>query len=73
MLLTLLGSLLTSMIDGRAYQVRLDEVEQLRCKADMLERAIVSNIRSCGGTWAVVGELFGITRQAAFKRFKDIS
>lgn len=31
--------------------------------------ALVAEMRAAGGTWADVGDAFGISRQAAFKRF----
>jgi len=37
--------------------------------AEDVRAALVDELRAAGGSWADVGELLGISRQAAWKRF----
>jgi hypothetical protein len=44
-------------------------VQQLGEQGDELAVALVAAMRAGGATWAAVGEAFGMSRQAATKRF----
>jgi hypothetical protein len=42
---------------------------QLSHVVDDIQRSLVRQARQAGHSWAVIGEMLGVTRQAAFQRF----
>ncbi len=54
-------------------QVRLDAARRLREAAEALESDVVSEARRAGMTWTAIGELYGMSKQAAQQRFRRSS
>lgn len=50
---------------------RLACIEAIRARLDEAEDATVAEMRRNGSTWANVGDLYGLTRQAAQMKFRD--
>jgi hypothetical protein len=48
---------------------RLEQLSALEWLLGKAQRKAVANLRAQGMTWAEVGDVFGITRQAAQQRF----
>ena len=51
------------------YLAILDAINLCRTDLDIREHNLVQEMRSDGTSWATIGALFGITRQAAQQRF----
>lgn len=49
----------------------LTSIRQARRELDYAEAFAVDTLRAKGATWADIGELFGITKQAAQQRYGD--
>jgi len=47
----------------------VESLDAVRFAADRVMAALVDQLRSEGATWADVGDVFGISRQAAQQRF----
>jgi hypothetical protein len=47
----------------------LDSINDIRQNLDKREQDLVDEMRHNGTTWAVIGALFGITKQSAHERF----
>ena len=70
-----------ALVGPSAYDAarrRLDEGDALgalvavvtaQAAVDVLQRQAVAGARGAGATWAVIGQVLGITRQAAQQRF----
>lgn len=50
-------------------QSLINDLHRLYGDVDALELRLVERIRAMGGSWSDVGQAFGISRQAAIKRF----
>jgi len=51
---------------------QLDAVRRARDAAEELERAHVKAARDAGCTWAEIGKLYGLTKQGAQQRFREV-
>ena len=51
---------------------RLDAVRQARESLDELELATVADARAAGATWREIGALYGLSKQGAQQRFRQI-
>ena len=40
-------------------------------QASLFTKRVVSAARDAGATWAAIGRVFGVTRQAALRRYRD--
>lgn len=50
---------------------RVHAIDALRSRIDQEEQEIAFSLRHRGATWAEIGNVWGITRQAAHERFRD--
>ncbi|HVM21479.1 MAG TPA: hypothetical protein VM307_16090 [Egibacteraceae bacterium] len=48
---------------------RLATAIQLRQQAEELERSCVHLARAAGASWATIGQMYGVSRQAVYQRF----
>lgn len=51
------------------WRLLLDEVRELRERADRIEFRATELVREAGVTWEDIGDALGISRQAARERF----
>ena len=58
-----------SPIDSPRYLELVADAHQVRELADQVLRLCVQQSRDAGHTWQELGDLLGVTRQAAFQRF----
>lgn len=49
----------------------LEEVADARRRLDMIEHLAVRLVRDAGATWEDIGDVLGISRQAARERFGE--
>lgn len=56
---------------GRAHThaERIDAARKLANAARVLEHDVIGDARQAGITWQAIGEIHGISRQGAFRRF----
>ena len=70
-------AMIAASLSGKIDRQDLDPSERLailtamRARLDQAEDEMVTLMRMDGGTWADVGALYGITRQAAQMKFSD--
>lgn len=53
-------------------QDQIESLEEAQERVDVLEAALVRFVRQNLGSWADVGQCFGISAQAAHKRFRGL-
>ena len=53
------------------WQRLLAEVAETRRRLDMIEHLAVKLVRDAGATWEDIGDMLGISRQAARERFGE--
>ena len=51
---------------------RLDLARMAREASEELERDLVRSARRSGATWTAIGALYGLTKQGAQQRFRDL-
>lgn len=52
-----------------ALRAAVDELETIRRRVDLVELLVIQIARDSGATWEEIGEVLGISRQAARSRF----
>ena len=62
---------LAELSNAKDARRRLVLAEEVRRLAVDLQRASVAEARQAGLTWTQIGELFGMSKQAAQQRFKQ--
>ena len=62
---------LAALARAKDAQQRLVLADEIRRLSLELQRATVAEARQAGLTWTQIGELFGMSKQAAQQRFKD--
>ncbi|MGF1667404.1 MAG: hypothetical protein ACFCVC_14170 [Acidimicrobiia bacterium] len=50
---------------------RVRGVQHLAAGVEMLERQVLLDAQASGLTWAQIGEIYGVSRQAVHRRFSD--
>jgi hypothetical protein len=66
-LLTNVGDLL----DSADARTRVRAIHALAAGVEALERQVLLEAQAAGLTWAQIGEVYGVSRQAAHRRFSD--
>lgn len=61
---------LAALTDITEPLARLDALRQVREAVERLEREAAEAARADGATWRRIGELYGVSRQAAQQRFR---
>lgn len=67
---TLLSNLL-DLLDSPDPKTRVRAVHRLTAGVDTLERQVLLDAQTSGLSWAQIGEIYGVSRQAAHRRFSD--
>lgn len=67
---TLLASI-RDLLDSPDPKTRVRSIRHLAAGVDTLERQVLLDAQSAGLTWAQIGEVYGVSRQAAHRRFSD--
>lgn len=67
-----LTALVDAVIAGGEPLEQVAAARDLRELVDELERDRVQAARNAGATWPVIGELYGISKQAAAQRFTEL-
>lgn len=52
-----------------ALRAAVEELETIRRRVDLVELLVIQIARDSGATWEEIGEVLGISRQAARSRF----
>lgn len=71
---TVADRLLTSireMLDSQDAKTRVRAIHHFAAGVEALERQVLLDAQSSGLTWAQIGEVYGVSRQAAHRRFSD--
>lgn len=71
---TVADTLLTNLrdlLDSPDAKTRVRAIHRLAAGVEALERQVLLNAQSSGLTWAQIGEIYGVSRQAAHRRFSD--
>lgn len=71
---TVADTLLTNirdLLDSPDPKTRVRAIHHLAAGVDALERQVLLDAQSAGLTWAQIGEVYGVSRQAAHRRFSD--
>lgn len=66
----LLGSM-RELLDSPDPRTRVRAIHRLAAGVEALERQVLLDAQSSGVTWAQIGEIYGVSRQAAHRRFSD--
>jgi hypothetical protein len=67
---TLLANI-SELLDSPDPSVRVRAIHHLAAGVNTLERQVLLDAQSAGLTWAQIGEVYGVSRQAAHRRFSD--
>lgn len=59
------------LLDSSDPASRVRAIHHLAVGIDALERQVLLDAQSSGLTWAQIGEVYGVSRQAAHRRFSD--
>ena len=59
------------LLDSPDPKSRVRAIHQLAAGVDTLERQVLLDAQSAGLTWAQIGDVYGVSRQAAHRRFSD--
>jgi hypothetical protein len=59
------------LLDSRTPHDRVRGVRCLAAGVDLLERRVVLEAQAAGMTWSDIGQVYGVTRQAAHSRFAN--
>ncbi len=68
--LTLLTNI-RDLVDSADPATRVRGVHHLVAGVEALERQVLLEAQASGLTWAQIGEIYGVSRQAAHRRFSD--
>lgn len=66
-----LFSNIRDLLDSPDPKDRVRAAHFLAAGVDTLERQILLDAQSAGFSWAQIGEVYGVSRQAAHRRFSD--
>jgi hypothetical protein len=64
-------ALVQALLDGRSPRDRVRTVRLLQIGVTVIERQVLQDAKASGMTWAEIGDVYGITRQAAHRRFNE--
>ena len=67
---TLLANI-RDLLDSPDAKTRVRAIHHLAAGVEALERQVLLDAQSSGLTWAQIGEVYGVSRQAAHRRFSD--
>lgn len=67
---TLLANI-RDLLDSSDAKTRVRAIRHLAAGVEALERQVLLDAQSSGLTWAQIGEVYGVSRQAAHRRFSD--
>jgi hypothetical protein len=59
------------LLDSPNARDRVRAVHHLAAGVEGLERRVLLNAQASGMTWAEIGSVYGVSRQAAHRRFSD--
>jgi hypothetical protein len=59
------------LLDSSDASTRVRGVYHLALAVEVLERQVLLDAQSSGLTWAQIGEIYGVSRQAVHRRFSD--
>lgn len=59
------------LLDSPDAKTRVRAIHHLAAGVDTLERQVLLDAQTSGLTWAQIGEVYGVSRQAAHRRFSD--
>ncbi|MCB1004764.1 MAG: hypothetical protein KDB35_11340 [Acidimicrobiales bacterium] len=59
------------LLDSPDPKTRVRAIHHLAAGVDTLERQVLLEAQTSGLTWAQIGEVYGVSRQAAHRRFSD--
>lgn len=59
------------MLSSPDPKTRVDGIRHLAVGVDTLERQVLLDAQKSGLSWAQIGEVYGVSRQAAHQRFSD--
>ena len=59
------------LLESPDPKTRVRAIHHLAVGVDTLERQVLLDAQSEGMTWAQIGEIYGVSRQAAHRRFSD--
>jgi hypothetical protein len=59
------------MLDSPDARTRVRGVHHLAAGVEALERRVLLDAQASGMTWADIGAVYGVSRQAAHRRFSD--
>ena len=59
------------LLDSPDAKTRVRAIHHLAVGVDTLERQVLLDAQTSGLTWAQIGEVYGVSRQAAHRRFSD--
>ncbi len=59
------------LLDSQNARDRVNAIRRLAAGIEILERQVLLDAQAAGMTWAAIGGVYGVTRQAAHRRFAD--
>ncbi|HVM13154.1 MAG TPA: hypothetical protein VM287_02345 [Egibacteraceae bacterium] len=59
------------LVDSPDARVRVRAIHALAAGVEALERQVLLDAQAAGMTWAEIGRVYGVSRQAAHRRFSD--
>lgn len=59
------------LLNSSDAKTRVRAIRHLAAGFEALERQVLLDAQSSGLTWAQIGEVYGVSRQAAHRRFSD--
>ena len=62
---------LRDLLDHPDARTRVRAVHSLAIGVEALERHVLFNAQASGVTWAEIGSVYGVSRQAAHRKFSD--
>ncbi len=62
---------ISDLLDSPDPKTRVRAIHHLAAGINTLERQVLADAQASGLTWAQIGEVYGVTRQAAHRRFSD--
>ena len=69
--LDVLVSNVRDLLDSPDARTRVRAVHSLAIGMGMLERRVLNDAHGFGMTWAEIGEVYGVSRQAVHRRFAE--
>ena len=62
---------ISDLLDSPDPKTRVRAIHHLAAGINTLERQVLADAQASGLSWAQIGEVYGVTRQAAHRRFSD--